>query len=383
MEKEIIAEEPKKNNKLFTTGDPITWLFKNKYQVNTFLATILVQLILILPLIIVASKENILIIPDSKLIGLFEDFPFWLMITSQPFTIFFYLWMPKGIKGIFNGLINNQVILTSSNKKKNKKEIESFLLKFDTQYSNKIWVVLSFVAMTYYVLTIINPGIPSYFWVRLGGRYLFLHHTFQAVVIFSMVTLMVIRIFILIYWLNQLFRKFDINVRVLHPDGAGGLSPLGIFSVKLGYLLGIYGVSVTAIMLGNSYIQTGQLSSITWDIPVIFTLSVYVFLSPIAFFAPIGAARTGMKKAREDFILKISNQYEIETENVHALLISEGDELKKRLEKIKHIKDLYKEAKEFPVWPFNTENLVKFFSSVSSPLIMWVLSVIIDIVLKK
>jgi hypothetical protein len=183
-----------------------------------------------------------------------------------------------------------------------------------------------------------------------------------------MVCLLVFRAAIVVLWFNRLFQEFRVNVKPLHKDGAGGLAPLGNFSVKVGYLIGIYGVAVAATALAQSYLISGQFGSLVMTTPIVIMLTAYLVLAPIAFFAPISTAHLAMKKARNDILARIAEQIEFDLAKIQNSLTLEADELKASLDKIDQLNRAHILVSRFPVWPFNTANLVRFFSSVLSPI---------------
>jgi hypothetical protein len=208
---------------------------------------------------------------------------------------------------------------------------------------------------------------------------IFWYTVFVWGVVFFLGAMNVIRILLSIVWFNRLFRRFRIDVKVLHPDKAGGLSPLGEFSVKIGYGIAVYGLAAVVVVLSESYLKTTQFTGPELSIRFLPLLVAYVILAPIVFFLPIGAARSTMKKAKNEFIVQIAEQFEIETLEIQCLLASGADELKRKLEKIEQLTRLYDIAVKFPVWPFNTENLVRFLSAISSPFVVAIISIVITI----
>ena len=74
----------------------------------------------------------------------------------------------------------------------------------------------------------------------------------------------------------------------------------------------------------------------------------------------------------------MADQFEIETAKLQSLLASDSDEIQKSLDKIEQIQKIHNIATKFPVWPFNTQNIVRFFSSISSPFILGVISIVIE-----
>ena len=104
---------------------------------------------------------------------------------------------------------------------------------------------------------------------------------------------------------------------------------------------------------------------------------MYLILAPIVFFAPIGSAHSAMQKARHDFVIAISDQFEKDFSEVQRFLDKDSDELKRKLDKIEYLQKVHNMATRFPVWPFNTESLVRFFSSVFLPVVVGMIPSII------
>jgi hypothetical protein len=149
--------------------------------------------------------------------------------------------------------------------------------------------------------------------------------------------------------------------------------------VKIGYGIAIYGLAAVVGILSESYLRTTEFIGPELSIRFVPFLVAYLVLAPIAFFLPIGAARSVMRQAKHAFIVQIADQFEIETIEIQGLLAAGADELKQKLEKIEQLTKLYDIAAKFPVWPFNTENLVRFLSAISSPFVVALISVLITV----
>lgn len=198
---------------------------------------------------------------------------------------------------------------------------------------------------------------------------------------FFLITLGAFRILLIIYSLNLFFKKFKIFIKVLHPDGAGGLSPLGEFSIKLAYLIAALGIATVSLNISNSYILNANYSGFQITPYAIFLLFVYLLSAPIIFFAPIGTARAVMLTAKQDFIIKIADQFDFEINKIMVRLSDKPDELKNAFEKTEQLQKIYNIARSFPVWPFNSENILRFFSVISSPIVLAIMSIVIDIII--
>lgn len=363
----------------FSDGDILTLLLKKIFNIQTWKITLSFVIIFNLPILFSAIANNVLFSTPTQ-VGLLNDYSFWfLQISSVPATVYFFFWLPKGIIRVLNGLIQNKSIRDISN---NKDKFNDFVKEFDNSYTKWIWSIFSLFLIAVFMIFFSIPEQKNFVIWQTSGPFIFWYTILFWAFFFYIGLLAVIKVIITVFWFNRLFNRFEIDVRVLHPDGAGGLSPLGDFSVKIGYVIGVYGIASVSASLSESYITTTKFSGPILSNALILLIATYIILAPIVFFAPIGAARSAMRAAKNEFLLQVSNQFEIETKILKSLLSSDGDILKNKMEKIDQLKKIHKMATSFPVWPFNVQNIVRFFSSISSPFILGIFTKLIDIILK-
>jgi hypothetical protein len=369
-----------KNNQYFVSGDPFTWLLKKRLRLRAmaiaFGGTILLQA----PIAVVGLIDDLWVSTPNR-VGLLGDYSWWIaLVTFVPAIIYSFFWLPDGIGSVIVGLASNRAIGLHKEGKDDKTASDDFINGFNSDYSNWIWALLSLVIMACFVFFLMLPEQRGFATWQTSGEFVFWYTIAFWGLLFFLGLLAVIRVVIVIIWFNRLFRQLNIDVRVLHPDGAGGLSPLGEFSVRIGYLIGLFGVSAVSVSLTQSYRLTLQFSGPMLSSALVILIVVYALLAPIVFFAPIGAARFAMKAAKYGFILQIADQFEIETTKIQSLLGSDSDEIRKRLEKIEQLQKIHDIANRFPVWPFNVQSIIRFFSAVSSPFVLAIISIVIDLV---
>ena len=367
---------------LFLTGDPITKFFRLKLNLRPLLSSIVLVSILLLPILILAFIFNYW--QDSaERIGLMNDYEAWFYIfISIPAMFFYFFWLPMGINNVIQGLIDNKTLIIPTDSEEHKDRFHQFILGFDKAYSRSIWAITSITLVTVYIILITAPELKTYqTWLN-SEPIVYQYVLLFWILVFSIGLLFIIRVIISIVWLNNLLQEFPVDVRILHPDGAGGLSPLGEFSVKLGYLIGILGVTVVASTILSSYSMTGTFSGPIFTLNIIILTIVYFVMAPVAFFAPINSAHGVMKKAKYDFLLDISNQFESERERVQSLRTEDIKKYEDSFDKIFLLQKTFQFGRHFPVWPFNTDSLLRFFAAVTSPLVLAAVTTIINIVIK-
>ena len=167
-------------------------------------------------------------------IGLLQDFGWWAyQFLQYPATFYVFMWLPEGVNNAFKGLLKNKVITLDLS---NQSELrwKAFIHRFYKSYSNWIWIVIVIDLNRYFSRSVVDTS-TAYIntWQR-TSTFSFWYTIFVWTVIFLVGLLTVVRGIITIVWLNRLFHEFNIVVKILHPDGAGGLSPLGKFSVNIG-----------------------------------------------------------------------------------------------------------------------------------------------------
>lgn len=365
-----------KSRQFFTNADPFTFLFNQRLRLNPWAVTLLMVVLMYAPIFIVVTKENLWW--STGRIGLLNDYGWGVfLLTSIPATLFFFFWMPSGIQGVLNGLRDNKV-LHFSDSDNTTKAFEEYNLRFDRAYSNWIWCALCAVGSAIAMIALV-PIHQTYINWTTTGPFIFWYVEFFQFLMFFFASLLVVRGLIVTRWFNLLFREFPIDVRILHPDGAGGLSPLGAFSVKVGYLIGIYGLAVVTSAMTQSYLVTGQFAGLILDPVLVFGAMAYLILSPVAFFMPIGAAHSSMEEAKNKAVVQIADQFEADFTELQKVLNGDSGGIKERLSKLEQIQKLHDIVSRFPVWPFNTKNLIRFFSSTLSPLVIAVIPTIIDL----
>lgn len=362
---------------LFYKSDPLTNLVRKILGLSPGNAAITISLILNVPIIALSFIYDIWTIKNN--VGLSNDYGWWVyQIIGVPATLYFFFWMPDGIYDVFNGLRNNKVIINENLRTRSEKKYYEFINEYSQILSSKFWVLIAFCIVTLLMIFAVIPEQKKFVGWLTVNNVVFIYHAFFWYIIFLIGSLMLIKILVTLYWFNLLFKNFEVDVRVLHPDKSGGLSPLSNFSLKIGYMIGIFGLTtITTIWSQSSYLTPGKVFSL-YTSPATISLGVaYILIAPLVFFAPIGSAHSAMKKAKNDYIISISDQFKRDFTNIQLLLNKDSKNLKSSLEKIEYLQKIHEMASKFPVWPFNTSSIIIFFSSVFSPFILSILPSII------
>lgn len=197
--------------------------------------------------------------------------------------------------------------------------------------------------------------ILSLLWVLVGV------HCVLLIVIYSLLA---------IYWLRRVFHSFASLIRPLHPDRAGGLAPLGDFTLTLSYLIALLGIQLVLTPVTRNYITVGTWQ-FRWTAELVMGLGVYAIAAPIVFFAPLSVAHKAMKGAKDQLLLQIARRFDAEYLKLQAALDDDDvPNLEGNSKTLQEIQALHDMASEFPVWPFSATNVTRFGTTYALPMLL-------------
>jgi hypothetical protein len=293
----------------------------------------------------------------------------------------FYIWMPRGIANAINGLVENNVVGTSidadSSKGTTPTDLEEFSAQMVRSISKWHWWFIPLILSTFSTVVAVLPVYLRYHATQTACT----TYTMAGVVLSVIWMIMciysifgfVVYSFLTVFWFNKLFRSFRIRVQLLHPDGAGGLSPLGNLALKLSYPITVIGfVLVLAPMTRQYAIDRTFHMLITPDL--IAGMALYLILAPIVFFAPLATAHNSMRQAKNNMLLRIANKFDCEYGKIEEELSKDNSDFDKPYRKMKSFQSLYDDIRKFPVWPFNIDNITRFVTSTVSPIVLAIIT---------
>lgn len=175
----------------------------------------------------------------------------------------------------------------------------------------------------------------------------------------------------------QIFTKFfeaGAIIRPLHPDGCGGLSPLGMLSLRLNIAVFVYSFIVGVGLYANQRIY-GEKWFGGVSLAIVFA---YILGATVMFFLPAHAAFNSMRKAKAVAVEKIDSVFEqlnkeIELrverkERIGTNLIDEFDALKK----------VSGEIRAMPTIPYDIKTIRAFVGTILIPIVLILAERLID-----
>ncbi len=305
--------------------------------------------------------------------GFLEDYNFMnSLFVGVPVAVTFYFTLNNYVTECMEGLVRNGVFSVSNGRYTS---IDHFLRDMRRSLSSLWWPLLAFAFSLAFVLLAqeAHRGIKSW---RSQNAVAFVSMEALWLISFWFAITFALRGIASIIWINRAFRAFKIRVRPMHPDGCGGLAPLGRFSVHLGYIISAIGFIMAANQMTARYLYHQEYAALNTVILALGWL-LYLVISPIAFFAPIGAAHDAMSQAKEQELMRIAAEFERSYRVLTQTLGEDYNAMRGPLRKLREIERLYRIVDGFPVWPFQAQKLGQFALSVVSPLGLTIVSTVI------
>jgi hypothetical protein len=174
------------------------------------------------------------------------------------------------------------------------------------------------------------------------------------------------RILVIADTVAKLGRYFDFDLQINHPDGCGGLRPIGDLCLKLAYvisllpiLLGLWLVFLSFLDLRFLRMDPGNIEPLVSTI-IFLTIPVAI-LCVFIFFFPLGSIHTCMMKAKSRLQIELDEISQEIHQLSSRLLVSanglapqEGTSIE---EKIEFLKRVYARNSQIPTWPYRSTHI--------------------------
>jgi hypothetical protein len=332
--------------------------------------------ILILDLIVdawIGYHHNLWLTPkDSMFPGILQDFTALVVdFGSIPIMAGLYLWSTEGATTLFRQLGDSGVFLGTT-------VIKDEVDKSRPLYTSKF---VFFAITTLSVLYALSQLAAYENWVpwKSAGGYINLepaaayYRTPFWLLNFYTLLFAVYNIIITVITLRKLFRAKGLRILPLHPDKCGGVISISQYTVTIAY-----GIASAGLVISGATVFALQTSTLGESYPIILGIVAYLIFAPLLFFWPLSTAHTAMREAKDAQLLDLARRFDNIYSQLNAEVTKDAD-FENDLKKLENIKKLYGIALEFPVWPFDTSNLRRFFALITAPLVPAFFSIGVDI----
>ena len=306
----------------------------------------------------------------------------WVLVSLVivPLVFMAYLWMPAMIVEIFNSLeVNNMIISKPQSDIETDPDTYKDLLKELAATVSSPWITLvGFAGVVIYWLYTLQVVVP----ITLTIPFLARRPVWLIVLILVILSpavyagvLTLIRMLILITFTNKLFKRFELQINPLHPDGCGGLGSLGrvlAISMLMATFLG-----ATAVGISIAYRSVG-LDPLSHLEPLGAAI-LYVTLTPIILIAWLWTPHNAMLASRNATLQPLAAEFLQTIQQSKTLVKEDIDKIKRSTDKLTEIRRQYELIVDtFPVWPIRLGLLRSLVATASLPFLTSIISVIVD-----
>lgn len=171
-----------------------------------------------------------------------------------------------------------------------------------------------------------------------------------------------------IIFIERFLGFIQLSPRPHHPDGACGLSIVGNTCVAFTIPLLVIGITLTSSFFlheETSYLITNLLTLVAYIVSVIFI-----------FYFPLIKVHSVLRKDKEEGLDGISMEINETLVNLEILLKDASNDPEPELRRLGNLQKYYKIIQKMPVWPYDTNALSRFISSILIPTLMFTVSVL-------
>lgn len=310
--------------------------------------------------------------PDAVIYpGLLQDFTALVVdLGSIPIIAGLYLWSTEGATQLFQQLQRSGVFESPS-------VIPQAIEKSRHRFENKWFFYAICILSVLYTLSQLAayenwvPWKSAGGYINLAPAAAYYRSPFWLLNFYTFL-FAIYNVVITVHTLRSLFRTRGIRIIPLHPDKCGGLISISKYTVNIAY-----GIASAGLVISGATVFALRTGTLGESYPIILGIVAYLLLAPILFFWPLGTAHSAMQEARDDQLLGLAKRLDDIYTRMNSKDQSEND-FNQDLKRHEEIRKLYDFARGFPVWPFDTNSLRRFFAVVTAPLVPALISYVLD-----
>lgn len=168
--------------------------------------------------------------------------------------------------------------------------------------------------------------------------------------------------------------KWKISIQPLHPDGCGGLQPLGRIGLRNQYALTILGINI-AVLAATLHKQPSLELAI-----VVPALAIYLIFGPIIFLGPLLPFRRVMGDRRRDMMQEIAAPLDAKFDSIKEEARVTGAVSKQELDALERLRAIGKAVGELPIWPFDARTMRVFATAYVIPILLAIATKVAEVV---
>jgi hypothetical protein len=290
----------------------------------------------------------------------------------QPAIFGYFCWLQLSGQRLFGQLANEGVF-------KSETGVRKVLVTCRDRLQSK-WIpwISGLLSLAFFVWQIVvYTRYPANLaWISSHPLIVWLRSPADALVFYALI-IMLYDLVVIFIALNDLLRSQLVQVRPFHPDNAGGMGAIGRFVANLSYCIAAIGIalSLAIIQEPDSIVDMSNFAAIIM-------FAFYLLLAPTIFFVPLWSTHLAMIAYRDRLIKETSEEFDIAFDEMRTRRSERSNRTKFLLRRIQELDEERKLLNRFPTWPFNSQNIRKFFGVALSPLMPVITSIVLDLVSK-
>ncbi len=298
----------------------------------------------------------------------------------------FYVWQPGAIVHVLKSLEQTGIIQAVSEQgSKHVKSYPDFLTQLQVAVDNKKWTVIATVFALGFCVFEALVALPVMY--SMLGRSAFWYDVkwFLVVVLLAffvwvyVICMIGLKQLQAILYFNRLFQWFDIRVRPLHPDEAGGLGALGSLTLKTSLM--IVGMGTVAAVFSAIDWFAGANPLTRPDLLVFW--AAYIAATPISLIVPMLSAHRAMQQTRNEKLNEIAQEFEKTLSDAGVAKTGNAEAIKKANKRLQELQTRYEiVAESIPTWPIPARLFRNFSITASLPLLSGLASLVINFATK-
>jgi len=361
---------PNKND--FVRADPVfgSLFATSRRRLWTILIAVLIPLLCHFPIAYLASKgQNADEVVTTTAYVAYNVF--WLLVTPPAFVL--YLYLSATVSNLFAQLhplihsVRNESDLTADESQGRPDNPERAAQEFRARclrlWGHPLWTILALLIVAgiwTYLTAVVWPEeqkLRSAFWLSKEVEWyrpvFILGYTPTLFILW----LLVLKSIVSIGFVSRWFQRFHVEVTIFHPDGVGGLGPVGAHVSRVLLFAGFFGLVTMAYVfrVGEIYSHDRRdwlLAAL--ERPDLFSyVVVYLFTAPACPVVPILHVHRRMTDARGRRLSGLREEYNRLMRAIVNVQEMGDEELKRIRERLEGLSAAYHEVySNFPIWPF-------------------------------
>lgn len=305
------------------------------------------------------------------LVGVFNPLQVLVGSLIVPFWMGIYLFLPTSIATLFNNLWENGVIGPTRAASQEFISYQVFVDKRACFARSRWWTIGALLFLSLYWLYRIfsAQSLPAHasLWLQL-----------PVIVIYSLIGyagfLSILWLLSTVVSINQLFHRYIIQIKPLHPDGSGGLGPLNQF-FWIGIALIVIGVCAVIALSPQQRLDLGYIFS---------AIACYLIAIPALVAAWLALPHHVMLHARNELLQPLAKEYERAIRETMPSIQDETAAVVAGTERLAALQKRYEQIyNSFPTWPIELVQMRRLALVLILPILLSLLPSLIDFFIKR